>query len=94
MFDSLQPHGLQPARFLCPWNSPGKDTGESCHAPFRGIFLTQGLNFHLLSLLHWQLASLPLAPPGKHLYIFMGLYFRLTIFLLKQGHLLPQGDDL
>ena len=24
---SLQPHGLQPARLLCPWNSPGKDTG-------------------------------------------------------------------
>ena len=22
----LQPHGLQPARFLCPWNSPGKNT--------------------------------------------------------------------
>ena len=22
--DSLQPHGLQPARLLCPWNSPGK----------------------------------------------------------------------
>ena len=22
--NSLQPHGLQPARLLCPWNSPGK----------------------------------------------------------------------
>ena len=22
--DSLQPHGLHPARFLRPWNSPGK----------------------------------------------------------------------
>ena len=26
--NSLWPHGLQPARFLCPWNSPGKNTGE------------------------------------------------------------------
>ena len=24
--DSLRLHGLQPARFLCPWNSPGKNT--------------------------------------------------------------------
>ena len=22
--DSVQPHGLQPTRLLCPWNSPGK----------------------------------------------------------------------
>ena len=25
--DSLQPHELQPARLLCPWNFPGKKTG-------------------------------------------------------------------
>ena len=23
----LRPHGLQPARLLCPWDSPGKDPG-------------------------------------------------------------------
>ena len=27
-----------------------------------------GLNLHLLCLLHWQVGSLPLAPPGKSLY--------------------------
>ena len=26
---------------------------------------TQGLNLHLLCLLHWQVGSLPLVPPGK-----------------------------
>ena len=26
--DSLQPHELQPARFLCLWNFPGKNTAE------------------------------------------------------------------
>ena len=31
----------------------------------QGIFLTQGLNLHLLHLLHWLAISLPLAPPGK-----------------------------
>ena len=25
--DSLQTHRLQPARLLCPWDSPGKNTG-------------------------------------------------------------------
>ena len=24
--------GLQPARLLCPWNSPGKNTGVGCHS--------------------------------------------------------------
>ena len=31
MPDSLQPHGLQPTRLLCPWDFPGKDTGGGCH---------------------------------------------------------------
>ena len=30
--DSLAPSGLWPARLLCPWDSPGKDTGVGCHA--------------------------------------------------------------
>ena len=28
---SLWPHGLWPSRFLCSWNSPGKNTGVGCH---------------------------------------------------------------
>ena len=32
MSDSLQPHGLQPARLLCAWDSPGKNTGVGYHA--------------------------------------------------------------
>ena len=27
--DSLRSHGLWPARLLCPWNSPGRNTGVS-----------------------------------------------------------------
>ena len=29
--NSVQPYGQQPARFLCPRDSPGKNTGVSCH---------------------------------------------------------------
>ena len=31
MSDSLRPHGLQPARLLRPWDSPGKNTGVGYH---------------------------------------------------------------
>ena len=41
---TLQPHGLQPPRLLCPWNSVVKNTGVGCHALLQGIFLTQRSN--------------------------------------------------
>ena len=66
MSDSLRPYGLKPTRLLCPWDSPGKNTGVVCHALPQGIFLTQGSNLCLLCLLHWQTGSLPLAPLGIH----------------------------
>ena len=44
MSNSLQHHGLQPTRLLCPWNSPGKNTGVGCHSLLQGIVLTQGLS--------------------------------------------------
>ena len=45
---------------LCPWDSPGKNTGVGCHFLLQGIFPAQGSNLHLLHLLHWQADSLPL----------------------------------
>ena len=45
------------------WDFPGKNTGVGCHFLLQGIFPTQGLNLILLGLLHWQMDSLPLAPP-------------------------------
>ena len=44
--------GLWPTRLLCPWYFSGKNTGVGCHFLFQGIFLTQGSNQCLLSLLH------------------------------------------
>ena len=38
MSNSSRPHGLQPTRLLCPWDSPGKNTGVRCHALLQGIF--------------------------------------------------------
>ena len=42
-------------RLLCPRDSPGKNTGVSCHFLLRGLSLTQGPNPCLLYLLHWQM---------------------------------------
>ena len=50
------------ARLLCPWDSPGKNTGVGCHALFQGIFPSQGWN---PGLLLWQEGSLSLTAPGK-----------------------------
>ena len=45
---------VQPSRLLCPWSFPGKNTGVAYHFLLLGIFLTQGSNLHLPSLLHYR----------------------------------------
>ena len=40
--------GLYPSRLLCPWDSPGRNTGVGCHALLQESFLTQKSNLHLL----------------------------------------------
>ena len=32
---SVMSDSLQPTRFLCPWNFPGKNTGVGCHFLFQ-----------------------------------------------------------
>ena len=54
-------------RLLCPWDSPGKETGVGGHALLWGIFPTQGWNPRLL---HWQVGSLPPSYQGSHLSVY------------------------
>ena len=51
---------------LCPWNSPGKNTGVGSHSLLQGIFLTPGSN---LGLLHcrWLLYQLTYQGSPQHL---------------------------
>ena len=58
----LRLHGLWPARLLCPWDSPGQNTGVGCHFLLQGIFPTQGWN---PGLLPWQRGFFTTEPPGK-----------------------------
>ena len=65
--DSLGSHGLQPTRLLCPWNSPGKNTGVGSHALLQGILPTQGSNLHLLHGRWIFFFFFTTEPPGKPL---------------------------
>ena len=73
--------GMQPARLLCPWNFPGKNTGMGCHFLLQGIFLTQESNPCLLCLLHWQVGSSSWLSVVKNLCIVPVLIY----VLLKQA---------
>ena len=59
---TLRPYELQPARLLCPWDSPGKNTGLGSHSLLQGIFPTQGLN---LGLLHCRQILYHLSHQGR-----------------------------
>ena len=75
MSDSLWPHRLLPTRLFCPWNFPGKNTGVGCHLLLQGNFWTQGLNWCLFCLLHWQMYPLPLRHLGNLIYYTYCLLF-------------------
>ena len=62
------PYRLQPARLLCPWDSPGKNTRMGCYALLQGLCPTQGLNPCLFCLLNWQAGSLSPEPPNLFIY--------------------------
>ena len=61
---SLRPHGLQPTRLLCPWDSPSKNTAVSWH-----FLLPQGRTLHwILCFLHCRFFTIepPREPPSIH----------------------------
>ena len=75
------PMGCRPPGSSVHGDSLGKNTGVGCHDL---LFPTQGLNMHLLHLLHWQAHSLPLAPLGspnqwQYLNYQKGLCWKLSI---------------
>ena len=46
--DSWQPHGRWPPSLLCPWDSPGRNTGVGSHFLLQAIFPSQGSNLGLV----------------------------------------------
>ena len=68
------PHACMPSHlshvqlFATVWTVACQNTGVGCDALLQEIFLIQGLNPCLLSLLHWQEGSLSLVPPEKQVH--------------------------
>ena len=70
--DFLRPNRPQPARLLCPWNSPGKNTGVGNHSLLWGIFPSQGSN---PGLLHCGQILYYLSHEGRlYIYTYMHTY--------------------
>ena len=65
-------------------NSPSKKTGVGCHTLLQGIFPTKGSNPHVLSLIHWQVGSLPLVPPEKPHSALVLYKYGITVANFKQ----------
>ena len=66
MSDSACPHRRPPTRLLCPWDSPGKNTGVGCH------FLLQCMKVKSESEVAWSCPTLhdPMdcSPPGSSVH--------------------------
>ena len=63
-------------------DSPGKNTGEGCHALLPGIFMTQGWNLPLLRLLHCRRILYCWATREDHTVFYRLLY----LIPLRVGH--------
>ena len=50
----------------CPWNFLRKNTGVECHFLLQGNLSNPEIKPMVLAPTAWQVDSLPLAPPGKH----------------------------
>ena len=60
--ESLQPHGLQPARLLCPWGFSRQEYWSGLLCPSPGDLPIPGIEPRSSTL---QTDSLPSEPPGK-----------------------------
>ena len=69
MSDSLQPHGLWPTSLLCPWDSPGKNTGVGCPFVLQGILLAQETEIESLASLVLAGGLFTTVPTGSPLII-------------------------
>ena len=71
--NSLQRHGLQPARLLCPWNSPGKNARLGSHSLLQGLLLSQRSKPGLLHC--------------KQIFFLLESHINLTVSHIKAGTL-------
>ena len=82
--DSLQPYGLQSAKFLCSWTFPSKNNEVCCHFPLQVIFFSSKIGDK--GIKSTSLASLVLvvwfftteSPENPHWSMYSNLYCLLS----------------
>ena len=76
MYNPLRLH----TRFLCQWDSPGKNTGVGCHFLFQEIFPTQGSN---LGLLHCRQILYHLSHSGSQVNYYYLLFILYVFYTME-----------
>ena len=79
---TLRPHGLELTRLLCPWESPGKNTGVGHQSLLQRIFPIQVLK---PGLLHCRQIFYCLSHQGSPLYSFWLISALTDPFLTPRG---------
>ena len=67
--DSVPPHGLQPARLLCPWGFSRQGCWSGLPCPSPGALPDRAAEPASILSAALQVASLPLVPPGRSLFL-------------------------
>ena len=99
MSDSVRPHRRQLPRLLCPWDSPGKNTGVGCHFLLQCIKVkseSEGAQSVRLLATPWTAATRLLHPwdfLGKstggvapYLFLILGRFAQQLVLLTWHGH--------
>ena len=71
--DSLQPHGPQPARLLCLWDSPGKDTGVGCLFLLQEKYIAQVCVLSRNSFAYFKVTTLKNYLPPRFFFFFFSI---------------------
>ena len=92
--DPQQPHGLQPSRFLCPWDFPGKSTGVGCHCLLRISLHSPEINLSLLQTpTFWNcLASLCIGHMNLHTVTILIVFNPIWLLSLYKGETWTQAS--
>ena len=88
---TLRPHGLESVRLLCPWNSPGRNTGVGSHSLLQGIFQTQGSKLglqHCRQILYYLSC---LQPKGQIQPSWLILFVNKVLLVQSHSHWFAYG---
>ena len=87
--DSLQPHGLQPARLLYPWAFSRQEPWSGLPCPPPGALPDPGIELTSLVSPALAVGSLPLAPPGKPPFCFVLFFLEAPLLAAIQSNICP-----